>query len=478
MKSPRSYPELKSPRGNSEMKSPGRFLLGRQSSLAPADRSPRDEEFADCGGAAAEMEAGVRLMYLADEGDLDGIREMLDSGVDINFRDIDERTALHIASCQGQTDVVQFLLGRGAEVDPQDRWGSTPLADAIYYQNQDVIRLLEEYGAKRPTAPMHVQFEREVPEYEIDPKELDFTNSFNITKGTFCVASWRGTQVAVKVLPDHLIMDEEKIEAFRDELALLQQLRHPNVVQFLGAVTQSNPMMIITEYLPKGDLCAFLERKGALKSSIAVKFALDIARGMNYLHQHKPEAIIHRDLEPSNILRDDSGHLKVADFGLSKLQRVAKSAKGDRSMAFQDFSWRYMAPEVFNSEEYDTKVDVFSFALILQEMIEGCSPFSSMLERDVPKAYCAGDRPPFSALEKKYPYGLKELIEQCWSEKPYKRPTFSHIIKRLEEIANKLERRNKHKLHFTIFNCCWKVKSKLEKDDNPPSSHASVSIIR
>lgn len=156
-------------------------------------------------------------------------------------------------------------------------------------------------------ATMHVRTAREVPEYEIGPKELDFTNSVEITKvhfflyyffhfnlfivskliiwyenlcqGTFHLASWRGIQVAVKRLEEELIPDEDKVwvthglqigfrnsffdalfnsvgfffnrNAFRDELALLQKIRHPNVVQFLGAVTQSSPMMIVTEYLPK-----------------------------------------------------------------------------------------------------------------------------------------------------------------------------------------------------------------------------------
>ncbi|XP_027330718.1 integrin-linked protein kinase 1 isoform X2 [Abrus precatorius] len=346
-----------------------RFSLGRQSSLAPE----RDN------AAAAEpseaLDPAVRLMYLANEGDLDGINELLDAGSDVNFRDIDGRTALHVAACQGRTDVVDLLLRRGAGVYPQDRWGSTPLADAMYYKNHDVVKLLEKHGAKPPMAPMHVQSAREVPEYEIDPSELDFTNSVCITKGTFRIALWRGTQVAVKTFGEEVFTDADKVKAFHDELTLLQKIRHPNVVQFLGAVTQSSPMMIVTEYLPQGDLCAYLERKGALKPVTAVKFALDIARGMNYLHEHKPEAIIHRDLEPSNILRDDSGHLKVADFGVSKLLKVAKTVKEDKPVTCQDTSWRYVAPEVYRNEEYDTKVDVFSFALILQEHInlsEGC----------------------------------------------------------------------------------------------------------
>ncbi|KAL7198045.1 hypothetical protein ACSBR2_020544 [Camellia fascicularis] len=70
-------------------------------------------------------------------------------------------------------------------------------------------------------------------------------------KGTFCVASWQGIEVAVKKLGEEVTTDEDKMRAFRDELKLLQKIRHPNVVQFLGAVTQSSPMMIVTEYLPK-----------------------------------------------------------------------------------------------------------------------------------------------------------------------------------------------------------------------------------
>ncbi|KAL1165711.1 hypothetical protein V6Z11_A06G147100 [Gossypium hirsutum] len=386
-----------------ENKAAVRFTLGKQSSMAPErDRGEADGKENEEG---EEIDEGLRLMYLANEGDLDGIRELLDSGINVNFRDIDDRTALHIAACQGQTDVVSLLLQRGADVESTDRWGSTPLADAVYYKNHDVIKLLEKHGAKPFMAPMHVNHAREVPEYEIDPKELDFTNSVNITKGTFCIALWRGTQVAVKRVGDEVFTDEDKVRAFRDELALFQKIRHPNVVQFLGAVTQSSPMMIVTEYLPKGDLRAFLKRKGALKPITALRFALDIARGMNYLHENKPAPIIHRDLEPSNILRDDSGHLKVADFGVSKLLTV----KEDKPLTCLDTSCRYIAPEVFKNDDYDTKVDVFSFALILQEMIEGYPPFSAKQDNEVPKVYAARERPPFKAPAKHYAHGLKEI---------------------------------------------------------------------
>ncbi|PIA25930.1 hypothetical protein AQUCO_10200003v1 [Aquilegia coerulea] len=315
-----------------------RKTLVKQSSLAP-EREDGTKLVKDELEVTESVEPTVRLMYLVNEGDLEGINELLDLGTNVNFSDIDGRTALHIAACQGRTDVVELLIRRGAQIDPKDCWGSTPLADAIYYKNHDVIKLLEKHGAKPLMAPMHVNHRREIPEYEIDPKELDFTNTVDLTKGTFRTALWRGIKVAVKVIGEDVISDEDKVSAFRDELELLQKIRHPNVVQFLGAVTQSSPMMIVTEYLPKGDLRAFLKSKGALKQTTAVKFALDIARGMNYLHENKPEAIIHRDLEPSNILRDDSGHLKVADFGLSKLLKVAKTVREDKPVMCTDISY-------------------------------------------------------------------------------------------------------------------------------------------
>ncbi|XP_058095449.1 integrin-linked protein kinase 1-like isoform X1 [Magnolia sinica] len=448
------------------MEAKGRFTLGRQSSLAPEDDGSEAVDEVDA------IDPTVRIMYLANEGDLEGIEELLGAGTDVNYSDIDGRTALHVAACQGRTDVVELLIRRGAKVDSKDRWGSTPLADAIYYKNHDVIKLLEKHGAKPLTVPMHVQNARDVPEYEIDPSELDFANSVDITKGTYRIATWQGTQVAVKTLAEDVFSDEDKVRAFMDELALLQKIRHPNVVQFLGAVTQSSPMMIVTEYLPKGDLRTFLKRRGALKPAHAVKFALDIARGMNYLHENKP-AIIHRDLEPSNILRDDSGHLKVADFGVSKLLKVAKTVKEERPVTCHDTSCRYVAPEVFLNEEYDTKVDVFSFALILQEMIEGLLPFSTKEEKEVPKVYAAKERPPFRAPLKLYSHGLKQLIEECWNENPAKRPTFKQIIECLSAINNRLAYKRRWKVR--PMKCFQNLEAMFKKNPSAPSSRGGSS---
>ncbi|XP_020209117.1 integrin-linked protein kinase 1, partial [Cajanus cajan] len=104
-----------------ESKNLGRFTLGKQSSLAPKRRN----EEAELQNEGDAVDQSVRLMYSAFEGDVDGIHEVLESGVSVNFRDIDYRTTLHVAVCEGFTKVVEFLLQKDAKVDAKDRWGST-----------------------------------------------------------------------------------------------------------------------------------------------------------------------------------------------------------------------------------------------------------------------------------------------------------------------------------------------------------------
>lgn len=109
------------PNPNPNPNPPARSKMLRQSSLAPEG----EENAAELEAEAEAIDSRVRLMYLANEGDLEGIKELLNSGTDVNYQDIDKRTALHLAACQGSTDVVQLLLDHKAVVDAKDRWGST-----------------------------------------------------------------------------------------------------------------------------------------------------------------------------------------------------------------------------------------------------------------------------------------------------------------------------------------------------------------
>ncbi|CAN1308742.1 Integrin-linked protein kinase 1 [Linum perenne] len=189
---------------------------------------------------------------------------------------------------------------------------------------------------------------------------------------------------------------------------------------------------------------------------------------MNYLHRHKPHAIVHRDLTPRyhdelfasasfgcglelacswtdnltallsrNVLLDESGHLKVTDFGLSKIGEQ-KDAYGYK-MTGGTGSYRYMAPEVYRRESYGKSVDVFSFALIFHELFRGGPSNVAELPEQVADKRAYEDARP-SLYSFVYPEAIKSLLRDCWHRNPECRPTFEEIIVQLEVIQEGLRR--------------------------------------
>lgn len=398
-----------------------------------------------------EEETGT-LLYYASKGNVPILKHMLDNGTSVDVADYDGRTALHLAASEGHTAAVELLLEYGPCVNPCDRFNETPLANARRYGHKDICALLEAKGG-------FVKPSTSILEYEIDPAELGLQKARPVGKGAFGeikIVKWRGTTVAAKTILSHLTSDQKIVKEFIDELALLSRLRHPNIMQFLGAVTKSQPFIIVTEYLPKGDLHDYLDRKGKLDALTAVKFALDIAKGMNYLHQHKPDPIVHRDLKPRNLLLHEAGYLKVADFGLGKLLDASEASK-QYAMTGETGSYRYMAPEVFLHKAYDKSVDVFSFAIIVHELFEGGPHSKFQGAKDIAHFRAKeGKRPAFSANT--YPPHMKDLLKQCWHQEPPMRPSFATIIVELEEILHRVQHK-KVDGSFRLFTCIKPVSS-------------------
>ncbi|XP_006351060.1 serine/threonine-protein kinase STY17-like isoform X1 [Solanum tuberosum] len=413
-----------------------RFSFGRQSSLDPIRRCPSFEN--ETIAVPDNLDSTMQLLFMACKGDVNGVKDLLDEDVDVNSIDLDGRTALHIAACEGHVEVSKLLLSRKANIDARDRWGSTAAADAKYYGNNEVYNILKARGAKVPklrNTPMTVANPREVPEYELNPLELQIRKRDGISKGSYQVAKWNGTKVSVKILDKDSYADPEIINAFKHELTLLERVRHPNVVQFVGAVTQNIPMMIVIEYHPRGDLGSYLQKKGRLSPSKVLRFALDIARGMNYLHECKPDPIIHCLLMPKNILQDNGGLLKVAGFGLIRLSNISPDKAKSLQPQAIDRASTYIAPEIYKDEIFDRSVDVYAFGVLLYEMMEGSPPFHPKSPEEAARLMCKeGKRPSFKS-KSKYPPDLRELIEECWNPDSFIRPTFSEIIVRMNKIV-------------------------------------------
>ena len=305
-------------------------------------------------------------------------------------------------------------------------------------------------------------------------------------------AFWHNTPVAVKRLNDS-VMDDETIILWRAELSIISKLVHPNIVQFLGAVTAYKPFYIVTEFCEGGSLLdrvfaparAEFRRTGArarLDIGLVLKYLQDISNGMVYLHNHKPDPIIHRDLKPGNLLLDHSMRtLKIADFGLSRsIQPQAHKAAGAAAAAAsapdrggggapgpasgpggarprrggggrriddEEFSCmtggtgslQYMAPEVYKDEPYGLKVDVFSFAMIAYELIEGEPPMILSTDPGLNAAdlAAAGRRPRFPPAQtrgRKLTRPLRELTARCWCQSSSSRPSFSEICEMLRAM--------------------------------------------
>ncbi|CAL1397989.1 unnamed protein product [Linum trigynum] len=218
---------------------------------------------------------------------------------------------------------------------------------------------------------------------------------------------------------------------FDREVCLLSRLRHPNVIRFVAACKKPPVYCVITEYLPEGSLRAYLHKleEKSLPMEKIIGFALDIARGMEYIHSR---GVIHRDLKPENILIDEDFHLKIADFGIACEEAYCDMLVDDPG------TYRWMAPEMIKKKSYGRKVDVYGFGLMLWEMVAGTIPYEEM--NPIQAAFAVVNKNLRPVISADCPPAMKALIEQCWSLQPEKRPEFWQIVRVLEQFETSLAR--------------------------------------
>ncbi|RWR90653.1 Protein kinase domain-containing protein [Cinnamomum micranthum f. kanehirae] len=264
--------------------------------------------------------------------------------------------------------------------------------------------------------------------WEIDARLLKFENKVasgsygDLYKGSYC-----SQEVAIKVLkPERINLDMQ--QEFAQEVYILRKVRHKNVVQFIGACTTPPSLCIVTEYMSGGSVYDFLHKqKGVFKLPSLLKVAIDVSKGMSYLHQN---SIIHRDLKAANLLMDENEVVKVADFGVARVQ--AQSGV----MTAETGTYRWMAPEVIEHKPYDRKADVFSFGVVLWELLTGKVPYEYLTPLQAAVGVVQkGLRP---TIPKHTHPKLAELLERCWQQDPSLRPDFSEIIELLQQIAREV----------------------------------------
>uniref|UniRef100_A0AAV2K8C6 Mitogen-activated protein kinase kinase kinase 7 n=1 Tax=Knipowitschia caucasica TaxID=637954 RepID=A0AAV2K8C6_KNICA len=235
--------------------------------------------------------------------------------------------------------------------------------------------------------------------------------------GVVCKAKWKGKDVAIKT-----IESESERKAFVVELRQLSRVNHPNIVKLYGSC--NNPVCLVMEYAEGGSLYNVLHGAEPLPvyaASHAMSWCLQCAQGVFYLHGMKPKALIHRDLKPPNLLLVAGGTvLKICDFGTAcDIQTHMTNNKGSAA---------WMAPEVFEGSNYSEKCDVFSWGIILWEVITRRKPFDEIggPAFRIMWAVHNGTRPP---LIKGLPKPIESLMTRCWSKDPSQRPSMEEIVK-------------------------------------------------
>ncbi|CAI0440063.1 unnamed protein product [Linum tenue] len=259
-----------------------------------------------------------------------------------------------------------------------------------------------------------------------------------------------GTKIAVKRMESGVISGKGLTE-FTSEIAVLTKVRHRHLVALLGYCLDGNEKLLVYEYMPQGTLSQHIfnwaeEGFSPLDWTRRLTIALDVARGVEYLHGLAHQSFIHRDLKPSNILLGDDMRAKVADFGLVRLAPEGKGSIETRIAG----TFGYLAPEYAVTGRVTTKVDVFSFGVILMELITGrraldeTQPEESMhlvtwfkrmsLNKDT---FRKAIDPTLDLNEETLASisTVAELAGHCCAREPYQRPDMGHAVNVLSSLV-------------------------------------------
>jgi len=307
--------------------------------------------------------------------------------------------------------------------------------------------------SKIPKIYSHLKHKK-FSEWEIPPWEVYIDSNKLLGEGSWAkvyLAEWRQTTVVAKVLKNSF--DAHAKELIIKEFENMTKMHHPNIVQLFGYIEE--PFVIIMEYFQNADLFDNLNK---LKLNQKIKIANDIIKGLIYIHERRPNSLIHRDIKPRNILLTNSYSAKIADFGLStfSIENIIKIASNNNLVLLENQqskqskqstyvinnpielnqtnelneytenvgTERYMAPEV-KTKKYDNKVDIYSCGILLYELFTG---------------YIYLDK--FNWNNSNISYKLKELILNMVSENPEHRPTANDTL----HYFNKIKFSNYHYL--------------------------------
>ena len=236
-------------------------------------------------------------------------------------------------------------------------------------------------------------------------------------------------KVAIKFLPQHLTKDKENVERFEREAKAAAALNHPNIITIYDVLEADSQICTVMEYVDGESLRNKMD-KGKLDNNEVIEITKQICEGLEKAHQAN---IVHRDIKPENILINADNRVKILDFGLAKLKGVSKLTKETSTLG----TIHYMAPEQIQGKDVDHRSDIWSFGVVLFEMLTGKLPFTGDYEQAI--MYSILNDPP--ELPSEIPAKLKHMLATCLEKDPAKRhPQIEDIFKSLK--YNKEEKKS------------------------------------
>ncbi len=241
-----------------------------------------------------------------------------------------------------------------------------------------------------------------------------------------------GEEVALKVISPGMAVSSETLERFRNELKVARKIKHKNVCQMFDLGEDAGTYFITMEYVPGENLKSFIKRAKRLDIGSAVSLAKEICEGMAAAHRL---GIIHRDLKSSNIMIDDEGEARIMDFGIAR-SLESKKLTGDGKVVGTP---QYMSPEQISGEELDRRTDIYSFGIILYEMLTGKVPFDG--DTSLAIAYQHKNEPPLNPRDfnPQIPNNLSQFILKCMEKDREERyQSAEELFSELTKIEGKI----------------------------------------
>ena len=239
--------------------------------------------------------------------------------------------------------------------------------------------------------------------------------------------------VALKILHDQYGDDEEYVERFRREARSVAQLSHPNIVTVIDRGDEDGKQFIVFELIEGDNLKELVERGGPLPVRRTLELGLEVGRALAFAHG---QGLIHRDVKPQNVLLNDEGRAKVTDFGIAR----SLDAVGHTETGTVLGTSHYIAPEQARGEQVDAQTDIYSFGVVLYELLTGELPYPGDNFLTVAMKHVNDPSPSVLDRRPDTPLRLASLIERCMAKLPADRPaSMDEVVAELEACLAELE---------------------------------------